>query len=145
MDRFAGVTVFEPETHTYRRAGRIVPHVTGILAPLMDFSMVSPQRLETARQKGTAVHRLVELCAKGVECELPDWMQSVSVYWQQFIRDTGFRMITSEQVVYHPTFDYAGTLDLVCELPNTRLKGPGVLDVKRSFIGGAVIGYQTAA
>jgi hypothetical protein len=144
MDSLAPVT-FEPIGHIYRCAGRVIPHVTGVLDGLTDYSMVVPHHMEIARQRGTAVHALVEFTAQGIPCDTPEWMTPVAEYWDQFCAESGFRMIASERRVYHPTYDYAGTLDLVCELPKTKLKGVGILDVKRSFMGGKTIGYQTAA
>ncbi len=136
---------FEPTAHIYRWAGRVVPHVTGVLDGLTDYSRVKPHHMQAARDKGNAVHKLVEFSAQGRSCDIPEWMEPVAVYWTRFVQDTGFAFIASEQRVYHPIYCYAGTLDLVCELPRTNLPGAGVLDVKRSFMGGATIGYQTAA
>lgn len=136
---------FDPGPHVYRLDGRVIPHVTGVLSILSDFSMVKPDVLENARQKGVAVHKLVEMRAQGIDCTLPAWMQRVDDYWKQFCAETGFKLIASEQRVFHPKYQYAGTLDLVCELPGTNNKGAGIIDVKRSFMSGRAIGLQTAA
>jgi len=138
---------FDPVQHHYFWKGVRVPNVTSIIKPLTDYSMVPEATLELARQKGVAVHSMVELWAAneldyGV---MPEWMFPVLDHWLQFVHDTGFQLLSSERRVYHAGFDYAGTLDLRCLLPKTALKGPGILDLKRSFMAGAAIGLQLAA
>lgn len=138
---------FDEPSHTYCWDGNRVPHVTGVLAPLTDYSMVPPATLELARQKGVAVHKMCEQWAKGEldYGKLPEWMFPVLDWWLQFVNDTGFVFIASERKVFHPMYRYAGTLDFRCLLPKTKLQGEGILDVKRSFMAGGAIGLQTAA
>ena len=134
---------FEPIAHEYRFRGDLVPNVTRILAPLIDLNHIPADTLEIARQKGIAVHKLVELDAKGDldENALPEWMRPVHERWRQFITETRFRMIESEFRVYSPTYRFAGTLDLFGFVHDE----PAFIDVKRSFAGGAAIGLQLAA
>ncbi len=135
---------FDEATHTYRYGGIVVPNVTRVLGGLVDYSKIPADTLETARQKGVAVHKMVELDAKGNldESTLPDWLRPVLDRWRQFIADTGFRVIESEHRVYHGSYHYAGTLDLVGDFWG----GPmAFIDVKRSLMGGRVIGLQLAA
>ena len=135
---------FDEATHTYRYGGIVVPNVTRVLGGLVDYSKIPADTLETARQKGVAVHKMVELDAKGNldESTLPDWLRPVLDRWRQFIADTGFRVIESEHRVYHGSYHYAGTLDLVGDFWG----GPmAFIDVKRSLMGGHVIGLQLAA
>lgn len=137
---------FDAATHTYTVGGRPVPNVTRILSPLVDYSMIPAGKLEIARQKGVAVHKMVELDARGDldEDGLPDWMRPVLKQWRKYCADTGFTVIESERKVYHQTYGYAGTLDLI-----GTFGGQGdehaLIDVKRSFLAGQVIGLQTAA
>lgn len=138
---------FDAVEHRYFWNGTPVPNVTRVLGPLTDYSRVDPEALETARQKGIAVHRMVELHAQGQldEDALPEWMRPVLAFWRKFVADTGFELIASEEKVFHPMYRYAGTLDLRCRLTKTAMLGPGIIDVKRSFVAGKVIGFQTAA
>lgn len=136
---------FNAERHEYRKAGAVVPHVTGIIGFLTDYSMVKPDQLEVARQKGVAVHKMVEADAKNDLGDLPDWMIPVYEYWLKFKKESGLEIIASERRVYHPTYRYAGTLDLRVVAHNLKLKGHGIIDVKRSFMAGKAIGLQTAA
>lgn len=139
---------FDEITHSYFFNGKPVPNVTGILSPLTDFSMIPPDVLERARREGKYVHSMIEAdCEGDLDVEaLADWARPAYAAWCDFKAMSGFVPILSEEKVYHPTLQYAGTLDLVCEVP--KLKGwPGLslIDVKRSLYGGPVIGLQTAA
>lgn len=136
---------FDPEHHEYTWNGVAVPHVTAVLKPLTDYSMVPPDKLEAARQKGVAVHAMVEHDCKGTLGDLPEWMVPVYDYWLRVKKDMGLEIIKSERQVFHPVYGYAGTLDLECIATKTKLKGVGIIDVKRSFFGGKAIGLQTAA
>ena len=136
---------FDPVAHHYFWQGVRVPNVTSVLADLVDLSVVPPAALEIARQKGIAVHRMVELDAKGDldEASLPDWMAPVMVQWRNFVAESGFRVIDSEKKLYHPSYRYAGTMDLYGELVHAAHFA--YIDVKRSFMGGNVVGLQIAA
>lgn len=138
---------FDEAAHRYFWNGSPVPNVTRALAPLVDYSMVPAETLETARQKGVAVHKMVELHCKGTldEANLPEWMRPVLAFWKQFVAETGFELIAAEKRVFHPMYRYAGTLDLRCVLTKSKFKGHGIIDVKRSFLTGKTIGFQTAA
>ncbi len=136
---------FDAATHSYTWDGKPVPHVTGVLKPLTDYSMVPADKLEVARQKGVAVHAMVEHDAKGTLSDLPEWMIPVYDYWLKAKKELGLEIIESERKVYHRLYGYAGTLDLQCRAHNTKLKGVGIIDIKRSFFGGKTIGLQTAA
>lgn len=134
---------FEEIAHEYRWNGAVVPSVTQILAPLVDYSHIPPAALEVARQKGVAVHKMVELDCKGDldEDGLPDWMRPALERWRKFVAESGFEMIESEYRVFHPTYKFAGTLDLLGKMN----EGVAFIDVKRSFAAGPVIGLQLAA
>lgn len=136
---------FDEPSHTYYWNGKIVPNVTRVLGPLTDYSMVKPDVLEVARQKGVAVHRMVELWAKDdLNADtLPEWMRPVLVQWLKFVDDTSLKVIASEKKVWHPIFKYAGTFDL--RVTRRGAPGHGLIDIKRSFLAGASIGLQTAA
>jgi len=134
---------FDPLAHRYSWDGQPVPGVTSILAPLMNLSRIAPDVLETARQKGQAIHRTIELYCKDDldESALPDWLQPVLDKWKRFVAEADFRLIESEFRVYHPTFRYAGTLDLFGKVNGS----PAFIDIKRSFLAGDVTGLQLAA
>lgn len=137
--------IFNEERHEYAYKGVLVPNVTRVLSPLTSYNMVAPDVLEIARQKGVAVHRMVELWAKNDldESTLPEWMHPVLVQWLKFAEDTGLEVIASEKKVYHPIYKYAGTFDLRVAMRGKT--GHGLIDLKRSFLAGDVIGLQLIA
>lgn len=138
---------FDETTHTYRLDGRVVPSVTQIIKPLIDYSHVPADALERARQEGTAIHRMVELdCAGDLDIDgLPDWLRPYLSAWHRFRSDTNFQIERSESRVYHPLMRYAGTLDLLGTGLFSRRTRRMLVDVKRSFAAGRAIGVQTAA
>lgn len=134
---------FDEAKHEYCWNGAVVPHLTGIIGDLTSYDMVNADQLENARQKGTAVHKMIEYWATGVEMTLPDWMLPVQAQWLKFVADTGIKVIASERRCYHKVYGYACTLDLAVTMRHK--PGLGIVEVKRSFMAGKAIGLQTAA
>lgn len=138
---------FDAPTHTYKYAGREVPHVTGILDIIDTLKHVDPKVLENARQEGVDMHRMIQLeCADALDEErLPLWLRPRFRGWRRFRSDTGFVPTHSEQIVYHPLYGYAGTLDLRGTMRYQHVDIIAMIDLKRSFAAGRLIGLQTAA
>lgn len=138
---------FDPVQHRYYLSGSRVPNVTGVLEPLTDYSRIPPAVLELARRKGTDVHRMIELDARDDldRDTLPAWMLPVLIAWHDFLKHTGFRIIYSEFRLYHPDHGYAGTGDLYGVFEHGKRPRPALIDIKRSFLAGFVIGMQTDA
>ena len=141
--RYRPMLTFEEKDHVYRWDNSVVPSVTQILKPLINFDHIQPDVLDIARQRGVAVHRMIELDCKGDldEDGLPDWMRPALVNWRKFVAESGFQLIESEYRVFHPHYKYAGTLDLFGRMDECS----AFIDVKRSFAAGPVIGLQLAA
>lgn len=143
---------FDEPTHTYFWAGKPVPNVTRVIGHLTDYSKIDPERLRVAQDEGRAVHKMVELDCKGTldvaalyNDDRQAWMRPRYEAWLKFLDDTGFDCLMAEQMMYHDVLGYAGTPDLIGELPKLK-KGAGVwnIDVKRSLFAGPAIGLQTA-
>jgi hypothetical protein len=136
---------FDKEKHLYYWDGVHVPNVTSIISDLTSYDMVDPAKLEIARQKGTNVHWMIELWAKGEldNYELPEWMAPCLEQWLKFASDTGIQVMASERRCYNRQHRYACTLDLCCTMRGKI--GLGILEVKRSFMAGKAITLQTAA
>lgn len=134
---------FNETDHQYFWQGKPVANVTRILGDLTSYAMVDPDKLEIARQKGVAVHKMVELWASDSLdlSALPEWMLPVWDKWLEFVAHTRFEVIRSEYRVFHPSFQYAGTLDLFGKINGD----VAFIDIKRSFLAGPVIGLQLAA
>lgn len=134
---------FDELSHTYKWHGAIVPSVTTIIAPLIDYSMVSPATLERGRLLGSAVHRMTELHDQDDldEGSLDDLMQKYLEGWKKFRADTGFVPDTIEHRMYHPTHRYCGTSDRTGVIKGKK----AVIDIKKMLTLGKVIGIQLAA
>lgn len=123
----------------------MVPHVTGILSGLTDYSRIPPETLKKAQDEGIAIHKMVELDCKGDLESVPEWLGGRFKAWQRFKEETGFACWFSEKRGFHPRQRYAGTLDLAGELTKLpKVKWPALVDVKRSLYAGPAIGLQTA-
>lgn len=135
---------FEPADHVYRFNGVVVPSVTQILKPLIDYSMIPADTLEHARQEGVAIHSMIELECKDELEDLPDWLAPYYEAWTKFKAETGFKLIASETRLYHSKLHYAGTPDLVGTMQHVGKRTAVVVDIKRSLLAGPVIGLQLA-
>lgn len=113
--------------HVYRDdAGRVVPGVTGIIRScgLMNESGWN----DYARDRGTAVHKAVELYERGT-LDMDALDPVITPYldaWVAFKNQTGYVAVECEQVLYHHVHRYAGTLDQIGVLRDKSL----VLDIK---------------
>lgn len=134
---------YDDAKHEYRWNGAVVPHVTGVLAPLVDYSMVDADVMARAQELGTRTHRLVELeCKQGLDInKLDPFWQPYLRAWRTFVTETGFKLAHSERRIYHRLYGFAGTLDLEGEI----FGKPGIVDLKKSFAAGPATGLQIAA
>ena len=122
---------FDAAKHEYRVNGAVLPSVTQVLRDFYDFSMVAPDVLEYARQRGVAVHKAVQLDIDNdldeasVAPEISGYLEA----WRNFRSQCGLRQADFGEVerpMYHPTYKYAGTPDMTVCL----YKRWTVLDVK---------------
>jgi hypothetical protein len=74
------------------------------------------------------------------EDSLPEWLKPRLVGLRKFVADTGFVMLASEEMMYSEHFQVAGTPDLVG--PMRVRPSCALIDVKRSLLGGRVVGLQ---
>jgi hypothetical protein len=134
---------FQAEGHVYRLNGAVLPSVTQILAPLNDFSMVSPDVLEAARSFGEHVHKACDLFNRGeLEWSTLDLALIPCVEaWKGFIEDSGAIVIASELPVVHEKLGYAGMPDCVLAWGNRVV----IPDIKATAIVPRTVGIQTAA
>lgn len=135
---------FDPETHTYRIDGRIVPNITEILrvATFDDFEFVTPEQLEKARLRGQAGHLAIEGVVKGTfnpfEAE-PEVVETTDAF-SRFLSDSGFEPLMCEAVVASLMFRYAGRLDLFGKMDGRQ----ALIDVKNTAAPPASTALQTA-
>lgn len=139
--------VFREEDHSYWVGERRLVNVTRVIAHLTDFSHIPPDTLAHAQQEGKAIHAMAELDCKGVldVRKLPEWLKPRHAAWEKFKSDTGFECFASEHRMWHPALMVAGTLDMVGFLPQLpKVKGPAIIDLKRSLYAGPATGLQLA-
>jgi len=115
-----GRTVIEVDTHAhqYRIEGRIVPSVTKILEAvgLIDYSHIPSSSRQMALERGHLVHEAIALDLAGDLDEASAEEIGILGYVQA-ARDARAALgilvpHAVEERVYHPSLDYAGTLDL---------------------------------
>jgi hypothetical protein len=119
---------FRSDTHTYYADGDIVPSVTQVLSPLVDYSMVPDFMLNYAADRGTQAHYACELF-DGNDLEEETLDERLVPYlsaWKAFRRDSGFQIEANEQRLWNPRHRYAGTVDRVGILNGRRV----VLELK---------------
>lgn len=134
---------FNEERHEYRYNGEIVPSVTTILKPLVDYSMIRPDVLQAASELGSMVHLTTELYDLGTldEDDLDPVLKPYLDGWKRFREEVQFVPDTVEKRMYHPTFRYCGTSDRTGAIRGIK----AVVDIKKMMTLGPVIGPQLAA
>jgi hypothetical protein len=134
---------FDAATHTYTLAGRKLPSVTEVLAPLQDFSMVPPAVLQAACEFGRNVHIACDLYNR----DALDWSSLDAALvpyvrgWAQFLEESGAVVIASECRVYHDELGYAGSPDVVLAWGKRTV----LPDLKATAVVPRTVGIQTAA
>jgi hypothetical protein len=142
---------FDEDTHTYTLPdGRPVrANVTKILratilAPL--YRGIDPEVIERAGIRGSYVHEAClladthELDVHDMHDTHPEWMPYVCA-WNDCLRELQAEVLAHKVVVYHPTDEYAGTIDVIVRDRRTRL--PVIVDQKTGDTSGTQ--YQLAA
>lgn len=86
-----------------------------------------------AAMRGTDVHRLAERLVKGEQVDIPPELAGHIESYVKFLDDFDVQPVAVERVVASHTYGYAGTLDLIADIPvlGQRL----LLDVKTSRSG----------
>lgn len=143
---------FDEATHTYTdtETGEDVTSVTTALGVLDSYRGIPRDILEKASERGTKVHKAVELYLQDDldELSLDPTIASYFYSYVRFERETGFRSRHSELRVHSRKFRFAGTLDLEGDDPNYRGKGkakPSIIDIKSSVELMPSVGPQLAA
>lgn len=113
----APVLHFTEESHLYHLDGKRLPSVTEIMRKvgLIDFSGVPEGILEAARQRGTRVHKAAQFLTEGAL----DWASVDDIdrghveAAARFIEQSEIEILGQERRLYHPTWQYAGTCDVI--------------------------------
>lgn len=104
---------FDPIKHEYFLNNKKVPSVTQILSSLNDFSNVSPEVLNHAKDLGTGVHLACELSDRKDLLELPEIYRGYLRNWNKFLNEMNVEIIEDgiEKIVYSEKLRYAGRID----------------------------------
>ncbi len=135
---------FEPETHSYFLGKNRLIGVSEAIqaAGLNDFSMIKPEVLEHAAQRGKAVHAACHYLDDGdldwatVSPEIEPYVRA----WERFKSETGLIINEAEYPRYHATLGFAGTPDRLVTIGGKN----GTLDIK-TYRPDGVTGIQLAA
>jgi hypothetical protein len=87
---------------------------------------------DAAANRGTQVHALAEKLIHGTEIEVPDAIAGHVESYVQFLDEWEPTPVLVEAVVMSHTHGYAGTLDLIADLPD---RGRVLMDIKTSRSG----------
>jgi hypothetical protein len=123
--------------------GALVPGVTSILRPLVDFSRISPDVLAAKADLGRRVHETCQffdendLDEESVQADVDPYLTA----YKRFLAESGAEVIENELRVFEPTHCYAGTLDRVMYIG----RDLWLLDLKTSIATPNTVGPQTAA
>lgn len=124
---------FDPGKHKYTQSGLLIPSVTTVINELMPFQNMPQEVLREARERGTKVHELTCImdADPGIITAEEDklWGGYLDA-WEAFKQETAFRILESEQRVYHTKYLYAGTFDRIGILEGKL----GVLDIKTGML-----------
>lgn len=143
MDEVLDFPVLDEATHTYTVKGVVIPGVTTVIKPLINYDNIPSHVLEWKRGLGVAVHKACELYDMG-KLDKNSIDPAVEMYlnaWMRFLRETKFQIETLESVVYHKGYRYAGTNDRTGILNGNRC----VIDLKTTAQLSPAVGVQTAA
>lgn len=113
---------FDSEKHEYYYKGEKVDCVSDVLklVDVIALEGIPPRNLQIAAERGTAVHELTEdYDFDLIDLTDDEWIQENEEYYNyliayaNFVKDQPTKPIVSEEQLYSPTYNLAGTLDLV--------------------------------
>lgn len=104
--------MFDEVTHTYRKDGIIVPHVTQVLRDLIPGWSASEWYLE----RGVAVHACAAMVAKHVEFDYDTQIDGQVKAIRRFFDEVKPEVLDVEKLIVSEAYAYAGRLDLICRI-----------------------------
>lgn len=122
---------FLSPSHTYLLDGEPLPCVSDLCRFLSReiYKDAPTWQLETAAQRGTAVHAAAEALDRSGQAEIPEEYRPYVEAYAQFLRDYAPVWELIEHPDYHPHYRYAGTLDRYGQLSGTAT----LLDIKTTY------------
>ena len=107
---------FDETPHIYLLNGHQIPSVSSVMEPLnrAKYGGISEKTLETAAEKGTAVHNAIENYLKFGFIDIPPEHQMYMDAFLEWFNGAKPEVVGSEIRMYHKLMRYAGTCDLLC-------------------------------
>lgn len=104
---------FNEAAHSYTLNDRVLPGVTGTIKAAGRMGSAVNFYNEFARERGTAVHQMLKLAQDNDldESTIDERLKPYLTAWKTFQRVTKYRPMVTEQAVYCPEPEFAGTLD----------------------------------
>ena len=124
---------YNDSDHTYWQGNIRLPSVTEILK---DEGFIDSTWFDDwSCTRGTYVHRAIELYNSGelLESDLDERLVPYLDAWRRFKKDVQIQIIASEKIVYSPIFQYAGRLDILCEINGEK----SIIDLKSGVVDSA--------
>lgn len=127
----AGDFVYDDEAHQYRLKGQVIPGVSTILTPCVDFGDAPRHMVMNAAERGKLVHLAAELWDLGVldEDTLDPVLVPYLAGWKKFRREWECEWTASEVPEYHKLLHYGGTPDRKGRYKALRIK----VDLKATY------------
>lgn len=123
----------DENSHTYKLKGREVPGVTKVLSAVLGSTWKIPKEiLENAGEIGQLVHDATALDVSGdldddtVDPEIMGYVRA----FRRFREEVKPEFLSTEEVVYHSSYNYAGKLDHIVKIAGHI----GVLDKKTGVV-----------
>lgn len=134
---------FDADVHRYYWNGLPVPNVTTVLEPIEELWRVSPEILQRKADLGRRIHLACQLDDDDDldESSVQDDEAPYLEAWRRFRTDKRVMIESAEEMLYHPIYRYAGTLDRVLRFDGFRW----LADIKISVEVYASAAVQTAA
>jgi hypothetical protein len=138
---------FYGDEHIYVLNGTIVPSVSAIIAPLIDYSAVHPAVLENKRIIGHHLHQFIHVlnlsAGDAFDISFEDFHESIFDYlpaFFEFKKDLDFKITECEKIVYSSKLKYAGRYDIKGTINNNKC----LIDIKTVHTVAKVVGVQLA-
>lgn len=142
-----GVT-FDEEKHEYRIDGARVPSVTEIIKPVQRELGGSPATIDYKRQIGKALDAAIIIMERGEQIDEESLDMALVPFlqaWLKFKRETGFRVLLNQQIVYSRKLRFAGTPDMMGTRMYAESSNPNeLIDTKCVYTMDPVTAIQTA-
>lgn len=144
-ERLEGIS-FDESRHEYRIDGNVVPSVTQVLEPVRLETGGSDAQREYKRQIGKALDAAIQLSERN-ELDYATLAPEVLPFfeaWLVFKRDTGFRPILLQPIVYSRRLRFAGRPDIFGTRIPDSLNPDELIDTKCTWTMEPATAVQTA-